>query len=97
MKGYWLILGEDVKDPDAQKRYGELWAPIAAKYDAKVRVLDTHAVLKETRTTTRVVIVEFPSYEQARACYADSAYQEAAKFALQASKRELLVLQGELS
>ncbi|SIT48127.1 conserved hypothetical protein [Paraburkholderia ribeironis] len=97
MKGYWLILGGDLKDQDAQKKYGELWAPIAEKYDAKVRVLDRHAVLKEAQTTTRVVVVEFPSYEQAKACYADAAYQEAARFAMQASERELLVLQGELN
>jgi uncharacterized protein (DUF1330 family) len=73
-----------------------LWAPIAARYDAKVRVLDTQAVLREGRTTSRVVVVEFPSYEQAKACYDDAAYQEAARFATQASNRELLILQGEL-
>ena len=96
MKGYWLILGEDVRDQEAQKRYGELWTAIAAKYEAKVRALDTYAVVKEAQATTRVVVVDFPSYEQAKACYDDPAYQEAAKFAIQASKRELLILQGEL-
>ncbi|SIT41497.1 conserved hypothetical protein [Paraburkholderia piptadeniae] len=44
-----------------------------------------------------MVAVEFPSYEQAKACDADRACQEAATFALQASKRELPALQGELS
>ncbi|HKR43760.1 MAG TPA: DUF1330 domain-containing protein [Paraburkholderia sp.] len=96
MKGYWLILGEGVKDQDAQKRYGELWAPIAARYDAKVKVLDTQTVLREARTSSRVIVVEFPSYEQAKACYEDAEYQEAARFATQAASRELLILQGEL-
>jgi len=40
--------------------------------------------------------VEFPSYEQANACYDDPAYQEARQFALQASERELLIFEGEL-
>jgi uncharacterized protein (DUF1330 family) len=53
-------------------------------------------VLKESIWSARVVVVEFPSYAQARACYNDPAYQEALKYALQASKRELLMFEGEL-
>lgn len=43
-----------------------------------------------------MVIVEFPSLAQAKACYDDPAYQEAMRFALQASKRELAMFEGEL-
>lgn len=97
MKGYWIVLGSEVTDPDAQQAYGKLWAPIAEKFGAKLKSLDPGAVLKEAETTRRVVVVEFPSYERALACYADPAYDEAKQHALKASKRELLIVEGDLA
>jgi uncharacterized protein (DUF1330 family) len=96
MKGYWLILGSDVKDGAAQEQYAALWMPVAARFGATVRVLDA-SVLREAHTTRRVVVVEFPSVELARACYADPAYQDAMQFALAASDRELLIIEGDLA
>lgn len=97
MKGYWIIFGGEVTDPDAQKQYGALWAPIAEKYQAKVKALDTASVLKETHGSRRVVVVEFPSLEAAKACYEDSAYQAAKAFAVRASKRELVIVEGDMA
>jgi uncharacterized protein (DUF1330 family) len=54
-------------------------------------------LLKEARNTSRVIIAEFPSYEVAKACYEDPAYQEAGQFALRASKRDLLIFEGEIA
>ncbi|OXC77523.1 hypothetical protein BSU04_16440 [Caballeronia sordidicola] len=51
----------------------------------------------EAEQTTRVVLVEFPSYRQAKACYADPAYEEAKQYAMKASKRELLIVEGDLA
>ena len=96
MKGYWIIFGSAVNDSEAQKHYGQLWAPIAEKYEAKLKILDPAALL-ETHTTSRVLAVEFPSYAQAKACYDDPAYTEARTFALRASRRELIIVEGELS
>lgn len=97
MKGYWLILGSDIKDSVAQEQYASLWKPIASRFEAKVRVLDSSLVLKEAHSSRRVVVVEFPSVEVARACYADAAYQEAMQFALAASHRELLIIEGDIA
>jgi uncharacterized protein (DUF1330 family) len=97
MKGYWLILGSNVEDQAAQERYAALWKPIASRYEASVRVLDATAVLKEAHSTKRVLAIEFPSIELARACYEDHAYQEAMLFALKASHRELLIIEGDLA
>lgn len=97
MKGYWLVLGTEVSDQGAQSEYGRLWQPIAEKYRARLNPLEVPPLLKEARDTHRVVVVEFPSYELARACYDDPAYQEAKRFALRASNRQLLILQGELA
>lgn len=96
MKGYWIVFGSTVTDTEAQQQYGQLWAPIAEKYQAKLKVLDQDALL-ETHTTRRVLVVEFPSYAQAKACYDDPAYAQAKAFALRASRRELIIVEGQLS
>jgi len=97
MKGYWLILGTEVIDHEAQVEYGKLWGPIAEKYQARLNPNSVPPSLKETRDTARVIVVEFPSYEAAKACYEDPAYQEAKIFALKASKRDLVILEGEIT
>ncbi|MNE55969.1 hypothetical protein D3C76_697400 [compost metagenome] len=96
MKGYWIILAAAVTDAEAQQEYGRLWAPIAEKYGAKLKVLDA-AALVESHTSSRALAVEFDSYAQAKACYADPAYSEAKAMALRAYRRELLIIEGDLS
>ncbi|RDU99033.1 DUF1330 domain-containing protein [Trinickia dinghuensis] len=97
MKGYWIVLGQDVTDQVAQKQYVELWAPIAEKYQAKLKLLDASVALKESLGTRRVMAVEFPSYAAAKACYEEAAYQNAKEFAVRASKRELLIIEADLA
>ena len=96
MKGYWLILGTRVSDPKAQAEYASLWAPIAEKYHAVINP-NRAPLLRENRDAERLVVVEFPSLEAAKACYDDPAYQHALKFALQASRRHLVILEGSLA
>jgi|SRR5271165_1075651 len=83
-------------DQAAQNDYNRLWAPIAEKYQARLNPTKVPLLLKEARNTSRVIIAEFPSYEVAKACYEDPAYQEAGQFALWASKRDLLIFEGEI-
>jgi len=97
MKGYWLILGTEITDQVAQDEYNRLWAPIAEKYQARLNPTKVPPLLKEARDTARGIIAEFPSYEMAKACYEDPAYQEARQFALQASQRDLLIFEGDIA
>lgn len=96
MKGYWIIFGSDVIDSEAMQEYSRLWAPIGEKYGAKLRVFEPSALV-EAQHSKRVLAVEFPSYEQAKACYNDAAYGEAKQFALRASSRELIIIEGDLA
>ena len=96
MKGYWIILGTAVTDQAAQEEYGRLWRPIAERYDAKINPAKVPPVLKEARDTARVIIVEFPTYDAALACYEDPAYQEAKKMANKAARRDLLIIKAEI-
>jgi len=97
MKGYWIVLGTEIIDEEAQKEYGRLWKSIAEKYQAILNPSQTPALLVEARDTKRVLIVEFPSYAQAKECYNDPAYQVAIPFALKASKRELLIIEADFN
>jgi uncharacterized protein (DUF1330 family) len=74
-----------------------LKAQIAEKYHARLNPTTIPPLLKEARNTAGVIIAEFPSYELAKACYEDPAYQEARHFALKASKRDLLIIEGDLA
>ncbi len=96
MKGYWLILKADVSDQAAQAEYGKLWAPIAEKYQARLNPTAVPPMLKEARDTAQIILVEFPSYDLAKACYEDPAYQKAALAAQRAAKRELVIIEGKL-
>ncbi len=96
MKGYWIVLGTAVTDKAAQEEYGRLWRPIAEKYQVKINPAKVPPILKEARDTARVVIVEFPTYDAALACYEDPDYQEAKKIANKAAERNLLIIKGEI-
>jgi uncharacterized protein (DUF1330 family) len=97
MKGYWLILGTEITDEPAQKEYGALWAPIARHYDARLVTASDAFDAREARDANRVLLVEFPSFAAAKACYDDPAYQEARELALRAAKRSLVLLRGEIA
>ena len=71
-------------------------AVAAARYGARL-VRDAASLdLKEGRDTARVLLVEFPDIAAARACYADPAYAAACEHARKASRRDLLILEGDL-
>ncbi|AZO60004.1 MAG: DUF1330 domain-containing protein [Mesorhizobium sp.] len=96
MKGYWLIVGTEISDQEAQAEYARLWKPIGEKYQARSNPSEVPPLLVEARDAGRVIVVEFPSLEAAKACYDDPAYEEAKRFALQASNRVLLIFEGDL-
>lgn len=96
MKGYWIILGTAISDPEAHDEYNRLWKPIGKKYHARINPTKA-PVLKETRDNDRVIVVEFPSYDLALQCYDDPAYRAAREFGLKASSRSLLIVNGALA
>lgn len=97
MKGYWMIIGTAVTNADLQQDYGRLWAPIAEAYGAKVIRGERAPVRLEGRADSeRLLLVEFPSLEAARACYESPEYQAAKEIALKASTRDLILFEGDL-
>lgn len=97
MKGYWLILAGDITDQDAQAAYGALWAPIEEHYKARLLRGDAAPHLLEGRDTSRVILVEFPDFDTAKACYNSPEYQAAKVSARKAALRDLVIFEGELA
>ncbi|MBZ9821897.1 DUF1330 domain-containing protein [Mesorhizobium sp. CA4] len=67
MKGYWLIVGTEISDQEAQAEYSRLWSRSAKKYQARTNTTKQSPLLVEARDAKRMVLVEFPSLEIAKA------------------------------
>ncbi|MEL6734329.1 MAG: DUF1330 domain-containing protein [Pseudomonadota bacterium] len=73
-KGYW-IGRVDVDDLDAYKAYIAANAAVFEKFGAKFLVRGGTFENPEGTSRSRNVVLEFKSYEQARACYHSPDYQ----------------------
>ncbi len=65
----FLIVDTKIKDADAYEAYKKLAKPIAEKYGGNYRARGGEMDIRETDlwTPTRVVIIEFPDMDSARA------------------------------
>jgi uncharacterized protein (DUF1330 family) len=93
MAAYWMIRSGEIKDEEALKQYQSLWPDIAVRFEAKVIALGEHQS-PEGPDFARALIVEFPSYQQAVACYEDTEYREAMVHANKAFDREMTIIDG---
>lgn len=94
MSGYWVVQSESRNDPEAAKKYAELWKPIAKKYQAQILVGPDKHNCREGEDVQRLFIVHFPSYEQAVACYEGPEYQSALPYGLRAYKRTFFIVRA---
>lgn len=92
-KGYW-IARIDVSDPQAYQRYIAANAAPVAEHGGRFLVRGGRAAAKEGSSRARNVVIEFPSYEAALACYDSPGYREALKLRQAASQGDLLIIEG---
>lgn len=92
-KGYWIASGE-VSDVEQYKKYAAANAAPFAKHGARFLVRGGAFECMEGSTASRNVVIEFPSYEAALACYKSPEYQAAIELRKPASKLNLIVIQG---
>jgi uncharacterized protein (DUF1330 family) len=75
-KAYWI--GHiDVTDPEGYKPYQVANAPPFGKFGGRFLVRGGRSEVTEGRARSRAVVMEFPSYEAALACYRSPDYQAA--------------------
>jgi uncharacterized protein (DUF1330 family) len=73
-KGYWIVT-VDVKNEEAVKRYAAGNHSIFEKFGGRYLVRAQKFEVPEGSTRSRQVVVEFPDYASALACYRSSEYQ----------------------
>jgi uncharacterized protein (DUF1330 family) len=93
-KGYW-IAHVDVQNPDAYKNYVSANGVAFAKFGGRflVRGGKTHT-MEGDWSPRRLVVVEFPSVEQATAWWSSAEYAEAKALRQATSASQLIIAEG---
>jgi uncharacterized protein (DUF1330 family) len=92
-KGYW-IAHVTVDDPEAYEEYRKRNGVAFAKYGARFLVRGGTFEAPEGSLRPRHVVLEFPSYEAALACYHSPEYAEASRYRFPVSKGDVVIIAG---
>ncbi len=92
-KGYW-IANIEVHDTEAYEAYKLANAEPFAKYGGRFLVRAGHNTPKEGDILPRVVVIEFPTYADALACYESDLYQDAKAIRDPISEGRLVIAEG---
>jgi uncharacterized protein (DUF1330 family) len=93
LKGYW-IAHVDVTDPEGYKPYQTANATAFGKFGARFLVRGGRQEVTEGHARSRGVVIEFPSYDAALACYRSPEYQAAKALRLGRAEIDLMVIEG---
>lgn len=92
-KGYW-IASIDVTDPEGYKAYVAANAEAFRKFGAKFLTRGGKSEALEGKLRSRVVVIEFPSYEAAVNCYRSPEYARALKLREGKSVGDIVAIEG---
>ena len=92
-KGYWIAHGR-VDDPQKYDLYRAANAAPLAEHGGRFLVRGGAREVREGEAKPRTVVIEFPSYAAARACYDSPAYQEAIALRRGISESDLVIAEG---
>lgn len=92
-KGYW-IAHLDVHDGEGYKAYAAANAAIFRKFGARYVVRAGEFECMEGSSRSRNVVIEFPDYATALACYRSPEYQENIQRRLPSTTIDLIVVEG---
>ena len=94
MKAY-IIADVTITDPKLYEDYKKLTPGSLVPFDGKFIVRGGQTeVLEGTGDTGRIVVLEFPSVEKAKAWYTSDIYAPAKAIRHKASKTKMIVVQG---
>jgi uncharacterized protein (DUF1330 family) len=92
-KGYW-IAHVDISDPEGYKAYVAANAEPFKNYGAKFLVRGGKSECVEGKVRSRLIVLEFPDYATALACYRSPEYEKARKLRIGKSEADLIVIEG---
>ena len=91
----YLLVQSDVTNPQQYAEYAKLTPAIVEKFGGRFIARGGQSATLEGRTApSRVVVLEFPSYERAQAYYASAEYQDAKKKRAGAATMQMVVVEG---
>ncbi|MDC0395662.1 DUF1330 domain-containing protein [Candidatus Pelagibacter sp.] len=94
MKGYWIAIYKDLKNPENIKKYAEKASPAIQKYKGKILSRGGRVETIEGLPSPRTVLIEFPSMQDALQCYQSDEYQEAMKIGKGEFNRHIQIVEG---
>jgi len=92
-KGYWIVR-VDVHNDEGYKAYAAASPAICEKFGGRYLVRNGRFTDVEGQSRSRNVVVKFPDYEAALACYRSAEYQQNLKIRQSHSIGELIVIEG---
>lgn len=92
-KGYW-VANNIVHDSEVYELYKVANAAPFAKFGAKFIIRGGKQQTREGKPFPRTVVIEFPSYGDAIACYESPDYQKALAIRTPVSEGNLVIVEG---
>ena len=92
-KAYW-VAHVDVSDPRIYEKYKAANAAAFAEFGARFIVRGGDQEVREGTVRSRTVVIEFPSYEAAVACYDSPAYQAAFDIRKEVSIGDMVIVKS---
>jgi len=92
-KGYWMGM-VDIGDPDGYPQYIAANKAAFDKYGARFLVRGGQGEVFEGPAATRLVVIEFDSYQTARDCYHSPEYQAALELRRQFATVHFAIVEG---
>ncbi len=92
-KGYW-IARVDVHNDEGYKAYAAANPAIFRKFGARFVIRGGKSEAVEGSNRARSIVIEFPDYAAALACYRSPEYQENIKRRLPHASADILIVEG---
>ena len=92
-KGIWIAIYEKIENMETLKKYAVKATAAISKYSGKFLVRGGKNITLEGNKSPRTVIIEFPSFSDAKKCYNSDEYQEALNILNGSVKRNLQIIE----
>jgi uncharacterized protein (DUF1330 family) len=93
-KGYWVAQVEVKNADDYKTNYAAVLGPVLAKFGGKYVTRGGQTEQVEGKGKSRVVVLEFPSYQAALECYRSADYAKLKAVRLAAAEADIVVVEG---
>jgi len=94
MPAYWVARAK-ISDPTTYKKYTDRVPEIISHYGGKILARGgRYRIMEGPETFQRFVVIEFPTFEKAVACFESPEYQEASVFRRAGGVVENVIVDG---